>query len=201
MRHHLQQPLREPSFADLFDLISEVFKREIVAEQLLLHFLGGLEIDVLLDLVDEREDITHAEDARGNAVGMERFEGIALFAHADELKRLTGDGTDGESGAAAGIAVHFGEDDTGDAETFVKFVGGFNGVLAGHGVGDEEDFGGVEGFLEFRQLLHELFINMLAAGGVNENDVAAGLHGFAARGFGKVEGLGFFGGAFVDGRR
>ncbi len=105
---------------------------------------------------------------------------------------------DGEGGATAGVAIHFGEDDAGDAEALVKFVGGFDGVLAGHGVGDEENFGGVELFLEFGELLHELFINVLAAGGVHQDDVAAGLLGFAAGGFGEIEWLGFFGGAFVD---
>ena len=137
---------------------------------------------VLLDFIDEREDIAHAEDAGGDAIGMEGFEGIALFTNANKFERLTSDGTDGERGTATGIAVHFGEDDTGDAEPLMKFVGGFDGVLAGHGVGDEENFGGVERFLEFGELLHQLFVNVLAAGGVNQDDVAAGLHGFAAGG-------------------
>ena len=44
--------------------------------------------------------------------------------------------------AAARIAVHFGEDDARDTEPLVELVGGFDGVLAGHGVGDEQDFGG-----------------------------------------------------------
>ena len=198
--HHVEEAGEGAEFADLFDLIAEVFEGEIVAEQFLLHLFGVFHVDVLLHLIDERKNITHAEDAGGDAVGMEGFEGVTFLADADKFEGLAGDGADGEGGAATRIAIHFGEDDAGDAEAFVEFVGGFDGVLASHGVGDEEDFGGVESVLEFGELLHELFVNVLAAGGVDEDDVAAGLHGFAAGGFGEIQRLGLFSGAFVDRR-
>jgi len=100
---------------------------------------------------------------------MEGFERIGLLANAHEFQRLAGDGANGrESCAATRITVHFGEDDAGDAKTRMKFAGGLYGILAGHGVGDEEDLGGVEGFLELVQFLHELLVDVLAAGGVDQ---------------------------------
>ena len=51
---------------------------------------------------------------------MEGLEGIGLFADADELDGLAGDVADGEGRAAAGVAVHFGEDDAGEAEALVE---------------------------------------------------------------------------------
>ena len=67
-----------------------------------------------------------------------------FFAHAHELERLTGDGANGKRRAAAGIAIHFGEHDAGDAQAFVKLIGRFHGILAGHGIGHEQDFRRIE---------------------------------------------------------
>ena len=59
----------------------------------------------------KREDVAHAEDAVGRAVGMERLERVELLAHAHELQRLPGDVADRKRRAAARIAIHLGEDD------------------------------------------------------------------------------------------
>jgi hypothetical protein len=46
-----------------------------------------------------------------------------LFAHAEELDGLAGDVANGEGRAAAGVAVHLGEDDAGEAEAGVEIRG------------------------------------------------------------------------------
>ncbi len=68
---------------------------------------------------------------------MEGLERVIFFANADELDRLAGDLADGERRAAASIAVHFGEDDAGECELLVEFVGRFDGVLSCHRVSDK----------------------------------------------------------------
>ena len=60
-------------------------------DELALHLLGLLLVDRLLDLLDERQNVAHAENADGRAIGMERLERVDLLAHADELQRLPGD--------------------------------------------------------------------------------------------------------------
>ena len=75
-----------------------------------------------LGLFDERHHVAHAEDAADDAVGMEGLEGVGLFADADELDGLAGDVADGERRAAAGVAVHLGEDDAGEAEARVEVL-------------------------------------------------------------------------------
>ncbi len=112
---------------------------------------------------------------------MKRLEGVRLFADADELERLPGDRANRKRRAAARIAVHLGEDHAGDAQPLVELVGRFHGVLAGHGVGDEQNFGGIEQFFELGQLGHQLFVDVQASGGIDQQHVAAGLHGFFAR--------------------
>ena len=91
---------------------------------------------------------------------MEGLEGIRLFAHAEELDGLAGDVADGERRAAAGVAVHLGEHDAGEAEALVEVFGGVDGVLAGHGVGDEQNLARVEELLEARHLVHQLFVDV-----------------------------------------
>ena len=89
----------------------------------------------------------------------------------------------GQSCAAAGIAVHLGEHDAGEGELVVEFLGGVDGVLAGHGVGDEEDFLRIQQPLERLHLVHQLLVDVQAAGGVDDEHVATAVDGFAARFF------------------
>ncbi len=87
----------------------------------------------------------------------------------------------GKRRAAAGIAVHLGEDDAGKREARVKILRGVDGVLASHRVGNEKDLLRVEKFFEALHLSHQIFVDMEAAGGVDDERVAAHDHGFAPR--------------------
>ncbi len=71
--------------------------------------------------------------------------------------------------------------DAGDAETLVELVGRFDGVLAGHGVGDEQNLYRVKLLFQLLQLHHQVVIDVQAAGGIDQQDIAAGVGGFAAR--------------------
>ena len=61
----------------------------------------------------------------------------------------------------------------------MKFAGGAHGVLADHGVGDEEDFGGIQLALQHLQFVHEFGVDVEAAGGVDEDYVVGGKFCFA----------------------
>ena len=56
-----------------------------------------------------------------------------------QLDRPAGDGAHGERRAAAPVAVDAGEHDAGDADALVEGARHVHGVLAGQGVGDEQD--------------------------------------------------------------
>ena len=92
----------------------------------------------LLGLLDEREDVAHAEDAAGQAVGVEQVEVGELLAGRREGDRPADDLLHRQGGAAAGVAVELGEDDAVEGERLVERLGGGDRVLAGHGVDDEE---------------------------------------------------------------
>ena len=72
-------------------------------------------------------------------------------------------------------------------ELVVEGLGGVDGVLAGHGVGYEEDLGGGEELFELGHLVHEGLVDAEAAGGVDDEDVAAVVGGFALGFFGEAE--------------
>src|SRR3954453_104850 len=108
---HPQQRGQRPHAADLLELVEEVFERELVLPELALELLGLVLVDLLLGLLDERQDVAHAEDALRHPVGVEALEIPQLLARGGEQDRLAGDRLDRQRGAAAGVAVELGEDD------------------------------------------------------------------------------------------
>ena len=72
---------------------------------------------------------------------MERLEILQPLAAADERDRHADDADDRQRRAAAGIAVHLGQHDAGDADAPVELAGALDRVLPGHRVGDEQQVG------------------------------------------------------------
>jgi hypothetical protein len=81
------------------------------------HGLRLFGVEILCRLFDQRDDVAHAENAVGDAAGMEFLERIHLFAGADQLDRLAGDSPHRQRGTAAAIAVHAGQHQAGNAAT------------------------------------------------------------------------------------
>ena len=106
---------------------------------------GLLGVEGLLGRLDEGEDVTHVEDARGHPVGVERLEVGDLLAHGREQDRLARDGDDRQRGTTAGVAVELGEDDAVDADGLVERDRRLHGVLTDHGVDDEQGLVGLHG--------------------------------------------------------
>src|SRR5208337_4136555 len=186
-RHHLENRLHGTHLRDLTNLIAEVFEREAIAEQ---GFLGELlllfAVQRRFSLLDERHHVAHAEDAAYNAIGMEGLEGVGFFTCTDELDGLAGHMPDGERRAAACVAVHFCQDNASQSKTRMKILGRADGVLAGHGIGDEQNLRRVEEFFQALHLRHELFVDVQAAGGIDDKRIAAHDDGFTAGLFGQA---------------
>ena len=145
---HVHELFERAHFADLAKLIAKIFEREFFFAELAFELERGFLVNGLLGAFDQRHDVAHAENARDDALGIETFERVVFFAEADELYGRAGNFADGKRRAAAGVAVKLGENDAGEAEALVKFSGGADRVLTDHGVGDEENFAGLQFFLE-----------------------------------------------------
>ena len=96
-------------------------------------------VDDLLGLLDEGDDVAHAQDALGHAVRVEGVEVRGLLARAHIADRDARDGLHRQRGTAAGIAVQLGQDDASEGRGFVELGSHVDGLLAEGGVGDEED--------------------------------------------------------------
>jgi len=71
---------------------------------------------------------------------MENLQGVGLFTHAQELDRHPGDCPDRDGRAAAGVAIHLGQDQPRQTYALVKLVGHAHSILAGHGIDDQQHF-------------------------------------------------------------
>ena len=144
-RDHLHDVGHRSDLAHLAHLVEKVVEREALLEDLLLELLRLLFRVDALRFLDQREHVAHAEDARGQTIGIERLERRELLADADELDRRAGFGMNRERRAAARVAVHLREDHARDPETIVEAFGDVGRLLAGHRVGDEQNLFGLDG--------------------------------------------------------
>ena len=172
--------------------------RELLAqvgeiEGALAHPLGGahrlLGVDIGGGLFHQRDDVAHAENAAGDARGIEILQRVELFAGADQLDRLAGDRAHRQRGAAAAVAVDAGEHDAGQAHALVERAREIDGVLAGEGVGDQQHFMRIGGALDLGRLAHHRVVERGAAGGVEQHHVVAAEPGGLERALGDLRRL------------
>ena len=173
--------LERAHLANLAQLVAEILEREFAAAQLAFELGDLLGVHGLLDALDQREHVAHAQDARDDALGIKRVQRVVFFARAHEFHRRSRHFADGKRRAAARVAVELGQDDAGQAEPLVKFAGGADRVLPDHGVRHEQDFRRRKLALQRAQLFHQRVVNVQAAGGVHEDHVVRGKLGFANR--------------------
>ena len=160
----------------LLDLVVEIPQGELVLGQLFLELAGLFLIKLLLGLFYQGDHVSHAQDAVCDALGVEHIQRFQLFAGGNELDGFSHYGLDGKGGTATGVTVHLGEDHAVKVQAVVEGLGGLNGILAGHGVNDEEGFRGLDGLVQGRYLVHQLLVHGQAAGGIhNDHAVSLGL--------------------------
>ena len=171
--HQAHHALHAAHLLHLLQLALQVVHVELALLEALHHPLGGLGLQRLLRLLDQRDDVAHAEDAAGDALGVELLERVELLAEADELDRLAGDGAHRERRAAAAVAVHAGQDHAGDADPAVELLGDVHRVLAGQAVDDEQRLVRLGRVADGGDLGHQLVVDVQAAGGVEHDHVVA----------------------------
>ena len=178
LRHlaHARQLVHEPGHTahagHLRQLITEIRQIEILALlDLFDQQLRLLVVDLALHLLDQGQDIPHAQDARGDAIGMKRLQGRRLLANTQELDGLARDEADGQGGAATGIAIGLGEDDARERQGGIEGLGGIGRVLAGHGVHDKEGLDGLDRRMQTLDLRHHVLIDMQPPRGIDDEDI------------------------------
>src|SRR3954465_7742569 len=170
---HAEDRLERAHLAQRLELLEEVLERELVAAQLALELERLVLLELLLGLLDERHDVAHTEDPLRHPLGVEALELVELLAHAGEQDRLAGDGLDAQRGAAAGVAVELAHQHAVELDRLGELLGDVHGVLAGHRVDDEQDVVRLDRPADVDEPLHELGVDVQAAGGVDDQDVLA----------------------------
>ena len=170
---HAHQPANTADLFDLLQLVPHIGEIELA----LAHPLGGAHrlflVDILDRLFDERDHIAHAQNAVGDARGMEILERIHLFAGADELDRFASDRAHRKRCAATAIAIDAGEHNAGNPHALVKGFCGVHRVLAGQRVRNQQHFMRLGDGFDFRHFRHQRVINRCAAGGIEHHDIKA----------------------------
>ena len=179
--HRLRDVAHAGDFFEDFVHVNELhlvqlFAEVVEVEGFAFRHLGGefarfCFVHLVFEVFDEAEDVAHAEDARGDAVGVEGFECVGFFANAEEFDRFAGDVADGECRATACVTVDFREDDAGQRQYVVKGFGGVGGVLTGHAVHHEEGFDRVQQAVQVADFVHQRVVNVQATGGIDDEDV------------------------------
>ena len=119
---HAHHALHAAELLHLLELLAQVVHVEAAFHHPLRLALGRLALHGLGGFLDQADDVAHAEDAAGDAIGVELFERVDLLADADEFDRLAGHMAHGERGAAAAVAVHPGQHHAGDADALVELA-------------------------------------------------------------------------------
>ena len=108
---------------------------------------------------------------------MERLDLAELFADTGEFDGLAGHRAHRQGRTAAGIAVQLGEDDAVDLQLLIECLGDINGLLTDHRVDDQQDLLRLDGVLDANQLVHQHFVDLQTAGGIDDQHVAAQVAG------------------------
>ena len=132
-------------------------------------------------LLDEAEDVAHAQDAGGQPVRVEFFQGVQLFAHPQELDGFAHHFPHAQGRAAPGVAFHLGEDHAGELQEVVETLAHLYRVLAGHGVRHQQNLFGLRLLLDGLEFLHQRGVDVQPPGGVQD-------HRVIARGVGRFHG-------------
>jgi hypothetical protein len=144
------------------------------APHLLLHARRLVHVHRLRRALHQADHVAHAQDARRHALRVKRLEIVELLADAHELDRLAGDRFEAQRRTAAGVAIELGQDRAGDVQRLVEVGGDADRLLAGGGVEHEQDFLGMTpGRLQADEFLHQRFVDLQAAGGIEQHRVVA----------------------------
>ena len=116
-------------------LFLEIFQGKLVLAQLLFQNLSLPLVIDLFGLLDQRQHVPHAQDARGCPVGVKGFERVEFLTYANEEDRLPSDRTERQRRSPTGIPLDLGQDCAVKPKPGVEPGGDVDRFLAGHGIG------------------------------------------------------------------
>lgn len=144
--------------------------------------IGGL-----LGLLDDADNVAHAQDSLGHAIGIERLKRIGFLAHAHKLDGLAGHLTHRKRATATASPSSL------EIITPSKSVRSANVETTltiswpGHGVDDHQHLVGLDGLLDVDGLLHHLLVDLKTSGGIDDDHVTQVVDGLLDGALGDVD--------------
>ena len=196
LRHiaHARQFLQHAGYTThtfhLLDLVAKILQIKTPALlELGSQFLRFFVVEFLLGLFDQAEHIAHTQDPRCQPIRVKGLEGIGFLAHTQKLDGLAGNRSHRQRGAAPGVGIGFGQDDTGQRQRLIKCPGRGGGILAGHGIHHKQGFDGLYDPVQVFDLLHHGVIDGQATRGIDQQHIDKLLAGFINSSFGNIHRL------------
>ena len=170
-RQHSREHAQPAHALHLLQLHAQVFEVELALGHFLGERFGLVGLDRLGSLLDEADDVAHAEDTAGHALGIERLDRIELLARTGKLDRLARDIAHRQRRTATRIAVHAGQHHAGQRHFAGKALRHIDRVLPGQAVDHQQHFGRRRYAGDGLHLGHQRFIDMEAARGIEQQHV------------------------------
>ena len=123
--------------------------------------------------LDQRDDIAHAEDARGEPLWVERVEVVGLLPGPDELDGDARYGLDGERGTASSVAVELREHESGELKGVVEHLRHVHGLLAQCSIRDKEHLVGRGHGTQASNLVHQAFVDLQPTCSIKDDRVGS----------------------------
>ena len=137
---HPHETANTTDLFNLLQLIAHITEIKLAFAHPLRGAHGFFLIDILNGFFNERNNITHAENAIGNTRGMKLFERIYFFAGTDKLDRLSCNRAHGECRTTTAIAINACEHNAGNANALFKSFCGIDRILTRQCISDEQHF-------------------------------------------------------------
>ena len=102
---------------------------------------------------------------------LRRFCASSACSRVKKLDWFSRDSPDGEQRPAACIAFHFRQNDARKADTLIELSGHRDSVLAGHGIGNEQDLVRHHRRLNGSQFVHEFVIDVQTPARIEHYDI------------------------------
>ena len=187
--HHPRQRAQTTHLGHLAELHAQVVHVELALGHFRSELVGFVLVDDFRRPLDQTNDVAHAEDAARNALRVERFDSVQLFANTREFDRFAGNRAHRKRRTAARIAVHTGQHDTGQINPLAEILGDIDGILARQRVHDEQYFLRRRNLRHRLHFVHQLLVDVEASSRIEQQHIKAlqlcGLH----RALGDVDGL------------
>src|SRR5690606_34173346 len=122
-------------------------------------------------LLDQRNDVAHAENTLSHTLGVKGLQSVELLGHPNELEWLAGHLPDRKRCTPARVTVQLGQDDTREGQSVVKRLSDVDCVLTLHRVDDKQGLDGPQNVVELTDLLHHGFVDAQTPGRVDDKYV------------------------------